>query len=639
MTNVTAWTPDQIPPNGEFPWSVPADPGHSLSNWVDECWEDLQQRWQSGQRVSIDQLINPQSLAELPQAVAVDLIYSEYALRVEMGETPDRKQFAHRFPKFESSILRQIALDETLKELGDTPDAFLPSADPYANTVVVPVSADTTPAKIGKYRILRRLGSGGQSEVFLAYHPDLSKEVVVKLSRSLPQSAVDMKRRFETEAVALANLEHPHLIRIYDRDLFEDRPYLVMDFVRGRTLDIWMRDESPSPERIATLFQKLASGLAAAHRQGILHLDIKPANILVDEQGEPRLIDFGLARRNDIWDGEAESDLGIVGTMQFMSPEQAAGRLGQLTAQTDVFSLGASLYFALTQQPPYLQAPFNQLKQKVEAGSWDTKALDQCKAPVKLREVCRQAMKFQPNNRIAGMDEFANELAKCIPKKPLNKRRALVMAIPLLAILAFAFNLVPFNPRTQVSPLKPEEPIEVRIWDKNAKRYQAITETLPLKSGDELKIEADIPPKTYASLILWTSEGKWERLVDHPPSPEKHRIRFPDKGTVVLSGSEGNETVLLLTSEKGPIEMEQLQQMKEFQSPWPLLSNTVVMVATEQKVNVEQPKGITTRGFGPKRDRKDSEETIRGYFEQLQSELSGRHQKLHAVTFSHTGDQ
>ncbi len=215
------------------------------------------------------------------------------------------------------------------------------STDPYADTIVAPVSAENAPAKDWQIPYPATTWVWCQSEVFLAWHPDLSKEVVIKLSRSQSLSSADSKRRFEVEAVALANLDHPHLIRVYDRDCSRIGPTWSWILYAAERWTSGCETKAPRP----TKSRFCSTNSRAVWRQRIVKASspgYQTGQYPGRRQGEPRLIDFGLARRNDMWDGEAGTDLGIVGTMQVMSPEQASGRLGQLSSHADVFSLGAS---------------------------------------------------------------------------------------------------------------------------------------------------------------------------------------------------------------------------------------------------------------------------------------------------------
>ena len=143
---------------------------------------------------------------------------------------------------------------------------------------------------------------------------------------------------WSSEGRLLVDLEHPNLVRIYDLDFHDDRPFLVMEYVHGRNLEEYARDEPVTPRRAAALVAKLAEVMAVAHRHGIIHCDIKPKNILIDKLGEPRLIDFGMARLRHAWSDRVESSLG--GTVAYMAPEQARLEIDRIGPRSDIFALG-----------------------------------------------------------------------------------------------------------------------------------------------------------------------------------------------------------------------------------------------------------------------------------------------------------
>ena len=203
------------------------------------------------------------------------------------------------------------------------------------------------PTKIGKYTVLGLVGAGGQAVVYRAVHPVLQKEVVVKLSK-FPSETSD---RSIQEGRLLSQLEHPNICRILDIDFHDNRPVLVMQFIKGRSLrDVNRR--KLTPQQILQVMKKLCDATATAHRLGVTHQDIKPSNILVSERGEPYLIDFGLAQVRGRWFANKTEEGNVVGTLGFMPPEQAQGDASQIGPAADVFGLGAVLFYLLTGRPP-----------------------------------------------------------------------------------------------------------------------------------------------------------------------------------------------------------------------------------------------------------------------------------------------
>jgi eukaryotic-like serine/threonine-protein kinase len=201
--------------------------------------------------------------------------------------------------------------------------------------------------------VVGRFAQGGQAEVYRVVHPQFHQDRVLKLAKE--PVGLDGRCEIIEEGKILSELEHRHLVRVYDLDFLGDRPYLVMEYIRGRNLEQFAKEEHVTPRVAAALVAKVAGAAFFAHRRGIVHRDIKPKNILVDEAGEPRLIDFGMARLRTAWSDDGNEHDG--GTFAFMPPEQARFESPEdrqkVGPRSDVFALGAVLYFLLTGRAPF----------------------------------------------------------------------------------------------------------------------------------------------------------------------------------------------------------------------------------------------------------------------------------------------
>ncbi|MBN1993264.1 MAG: AAA-like domain-containing protein [Anaerolineae bacterium] len=206
-----------------------------------------------------------------------------------------------------------------------------------------------TPQQIGRYEILKLLGRGAMGEVYRAYDPQLNRKVALKLITP-PDSASsnEWRRRFQREVQTAAQLNHPHIVTVYDVDLDYEPPYVVMELLTGDTLTEYLQQKPLPWQEILTLLHPLGQALAYAHQAGIIHRDVKPANVMFTGDRILKLVDFGLAR----WQGgEQVTQTGVlVGTPVYMSPEQARGEI--VDARTDIFSLGIILLEMITGHNP-----------------------------------------------------------------------------------------------------------------------------------------------------------------------------------------------------------------------------------------------------------------------------------------------
>src|SRR6266542_2712123 len=215
-----------------------------------------------------------------------------------------------------------------------------------------PSSQSPTLMDFGDYELLEQIGRGGQGVVFRARQKSLNRIVALKVIGLGNWATKAHLKRFRLEAEAAARLEHPGIVPIHDVGERDGSCYFSMKFVEGGQLDAVVRRESMPVRGAAELIAKVARTVHYAHEHGILHRDIKPGNILLDQKGEPHLTDFGLARLVET-ESTVTRTLEVLGTPSYMAPEQAVGNNDALSSVTDVYGLGAVLYQLLTAQPPF----------------------------------------------------------------------------------------------------------------------------------------------------------------------------------------------------------------------------------------------------------------------------------------------
>ncbi len=206
-----------------------------------------------------------------------------------------------------------------------------------------------TVEKIDRYEVERKLGVGGMAEVYLAKDPFVKRKVALKILPYELTSKEMYQELFQREAEVIAALEHPCIVPIYDFGQYGNQPYFVMRYMRGGSLEDKILEQNMHPRPLAKIIERVADGLDAAHKQGVIHRDVKPSNILFDDEGEALLADFGMAKNLQQSSGHTLGK--ILGTPEYMSPEQVSNE--ELDGRSDVYALGVVIYCALTGAAPY----------------------------------------------------------------------------------------------------------------------------------------------------------------------------------------------------------------------------------------------------------------------------------------------
>jgi tetratricopeptide (TPR) repeat protein/predicted Ser/Thr protein kinase len=276
------------------------------------------------------------------------------------------------------------------------------------------------PRAVGKYEVLERIGAGAMGVVYKCRQPGLDRPVAVKVLLAGPHSAPDQARRFEREARAAARLSHPNVVQVYDVGSDGELTYFVMEYVDGCALDHLIGMPALTIPNVVRLLVPIARALQAAHEQGIIHRDVKPSNILLHRSGQPKLVDFGLAKSPH--DSQQLSNSGdLIGTPRYMSPEQVLAAPGDLDARTDVYSLGVVMYEMLTGRPPVdgpnILAIMRQLSDEEPRPVRDVNP----DVPAEVAAICERAMARDRDARFATAGAFAEALQGYLVGKLLER--------------------------------------------------------------------------------------------------------------------------------------------------------------------------------------------------------------------------
>jgi WD40 repeat protein len=273
----------------------------------------------------------------------------------------------------------------------------------------------------GDYEIQAEIGRGGMGVVYRARQVSLNRPVALKLIRAGVLAGQDELRRFQNEAEAVALLDHPGIVPVYEVGEHEGQRYFSMKLVPGGNLADRLAAYRDDPKAAAALLAEMAEAVHHAHVRGILHRDLKPANILVDDAGHPHITDFGLAKRVEA-DAEMTATGAVLGTPAYMAPEQALGRRGAITTATDVHGLGAVLYSLLTGQAPFSGDGVVDTLTKVKEQPPEPPHKLNAAVPRDLEVICLKCLEKDPRRRYASAQALADDVRAWLEGRPIAAR-------------------------------------------------------------------------------------------------------------------------------------------------------------------------------------------------------------------------
>lgn len=285
------------------------------------------------------------------------------------------------------------------------------------------------------FRLIKLLSGSGQAFVFLARDLELDRNVVIKIyRRQLPEQ---QRSRVLKEARSLAKIDSPYVARCLSVNQHHDTPFLVMEYIEGESLDKFARRTRPSPETSLQLVCQIAKGVQAAHAENVLHLDLKPTNVMVTQEGVPKIIDFGMARETR--DAEADD---FSGTPSFLAPERLKGATSPVGPHTDVFGLGGTMYYLLTGKSPFRGESIEEVLTAVQAGEIEDPQHWVPSIPNSISELCKNSLQPMLSRRLQTVDEFLKDAHHIL--KPGADRSQISIAMILVGLLLLA-TLVAYN--------------------------------------------------------------------------------------------------------------------------------------------------------------------------------------------------
>jgi WD40 repeat protein/tRNA A-37 threonylcarbamoyl transferase component Bud32 len=300
-----------------------------------------------------------------------------------------------------------------------------PQAVPIAEAATLSVSNRAPPAApsvtpIPGYELLGELGRGGMGVVYKARQLKLDRLVALKMILAGGHAGAADLARFQTEAHAIARLQHPNIVQVYEVGEHEGRPFLALEFCAGGSLAQKLNGTPLPPREAAALVETLARAMQAAHDKGVIHRDLKPANVLLAEDGTPKVTDFGLAKRLDEA-GQTQSGA-VLGTPSYMAPEQAGGKSTGVGPSADVYAMGAILYECLTGRPPFKAATALDTMMQVVSDEPVPPTQLQSQTPRDLETICLKCLAKEPGKRYGSAKELADDVRRFLAGKPIVAR-------------------------------------------------------------------------------------------------------------------------------------------------------------------------------------------------------------------------
>jgi tetratricopeptide (TPR) repeat protein len=383
-------------------------------------------------------------------------VLAAYFEAVESGQDPDRTEWLARYPDLAEEINgflddqdRLLNLTEPFRPiaeaaeredsasapaptLGDLTDGHVrdPGPETEAANGSARFSAGIKVRYIGDYELLEEIARGGMGIVFRARQRSLNRPVALKMLRAGNLMTGEDEQRFRQEAEASANLDHPHIVPIFEVGRHDGYSYFSMKLIEGGSLSQRLRDFAADQRASARLMAIVARAVHHAHQRGVLHRDLKPSNILLSGgpdtpigQLEPHVTDFGLAKRVE-GDSELTQSGAILGTPSYMAPEQASGKKGVVTVATDVYGLGAIFYTILSGKPPFQGESALETIAQVQDRALDPPSSHGRRIDRDLETICLKCLEKEPGRRYRSAEALAEDLERWLRGEPIAARPA-----------------------------------------------------------------------------------------------------------------------------------------------------------------------------------------------------------------------
>jgi serine/threonine protein kinase len=375
---------------------------------------ELQERLRNGEGCSAETYFATFPLLGSHPDLALDVIYTEFTTREELGQQLEPEEFYARFPQWRQRLQRQFAVHRWLQDSLST--GVWPAGSPPEDAVPAPAER-AVPSWLGQYQLLQEIARGSCGIVYRAWQPSLERLVAVKVLRPEFSCRLDARQSFCREARVMATLQHANILPVHDIGESEGLIYFSMEFAGGGSLARRLAGTAPgpatpmAPRPAAALIETVARAVHYAHEQGVIHRDLKPSNILFADQGRPLVSDFGMAKLNEAEEG-VDGIGRLVGTPAYMAPEQLGGERQPVTPRTDVWALGVVLYECLSGSRPFGGDNLAALQQAVCTAEAPRLSRIVPGLDARLGDICMRCLAKAPGQRYPSARDLAEDLRR-----------------------------------------------------------------------------------------------------------------------------------------------------------------------------------------------------------------------------------